>query len=257
MNRIKGALPLIILTTLSVLMSAPRVGPAIPIGISIVQGSSMFPTLESGDVLILESIKLTEIKPGDIAIYRNGNNLVVHRIIGISGDTVFFQGDNNVNPDMPVKLENVSFKVVGKLPGFIWAVLLGITLAVTGISIRNLNSEGIPFSVFYYFLVFILLMNMALQTVAFPPTYPVKSNPVPDIKSVRINGTDISVELENLYPVREVLCSADNQPVLCSYNCSTILIKLNETSQNLTLVRIELVADSEYNLTTTYYITIP
>lgn len=46
----------------------------------------MFPTLQDGDLLIVE--KITEPKIGDVIVVRHGNGLFVKRLIAQEGDIV-------------------------------------------------------------------------------------------------------------------------------------------------------------------------
>ena len=47
---------------------------------------------------------------------------VIHRVRGIRGDLLIFQGDNEVEPDPPVRAEQIGYRVVwiGKGLSFIW-----------------------------------------------------------------------------------------------------------------------------------------
>ncbi len=70
-----------------------------------VEGISMHPTLENGDLIIIVRTPFDNLKIGDIIVYYSHiyNFRIVHRIIEISnynGDKILItKGDNNLGPD--------------------------------------------------------------------------------------------------------------------------------------------------------------
>ncbi len=97
--------------------------------IVIVELTSMLPTLEDGDMLLLQGIdNKSAIEIGEIIVFYNPRSTqperIVHRIINIEiieGKVNFItKGDNNRIADQkPVPPENVIGVVVGKLPVFL------------------------------------------------------------------------------------------------------------------------------------------
>ena len=73
------------------------------LGITIVTGHSMEPTLHTGDIVL--TWKQSTYKPGDVVVYPvpdgPGAGIdVIHRLIGFQPDgTLITQGDNNKGPD--------------------------------------------------------------------------------------------------------------------------------------------------------------
>lgn len=64
----------------------------------IVVGDSMEPTLSEGDLVIAKRASSYDV--GDIVAYRSPYDpVVIHRIVGIDGDTFITQGDNNDSVD--------------------------------------------------------------------------------------------------------------------------------------------------------------
>lgn len=83
------------------------------ITLAVVEGTSMEPTLQSGDlVIVIKRVSLRDIEVGDIVVYRRGGTLIIHRVIRIEGDTLITKGDNNWLPDPPVKFQSVIGKVL-------------------------------------------------------------------------------------------------------------------------------------------------
>jgi signal peptidase len=79
--------------------------------LAIVEGYSMWPTYNDGDVLLVVGASPSDLKVGDVIIYRKyDGTLVVHRIVDksfIDGKWAFrTQGDNNPYPDPYLVWEN-------------------------------------------------------------------------------------------------------------------------------------------------------
>ncbi len=62
-----------------------------------VNGSSMYPTLEDGDIMILNEISyhLNGVKRFDIVVVKKDNERIIKRIIGLPGETVSYK-DNKL-----------------------------------------------------------------------------------------------------------------------------------------------------------------
>jgi len=59
-----------------------------------VTGSSMWPFLQSGDIVTLAPASLEEVRPGDVvAFVRSNRRLVIHRVVGTSRDGALTRGD--------------------------------------------------------------------------------------------------------------------------------------------------------------------
>ncbi|MHA2427778.1 MAG: S24/S26 family peptidase [Candidatus Hermodarchaeia archaeon] len=57
-------------------------------------GSSMAPFIRDGDVLTVEPATISELRMGDIVLYRTeGDSVVAHRIVGILGSSLKVRGD--------------------------------------------------------------------------------------------------------------------------------------------------------------------
>ena len=80
-------------------------------------GTSMHPTIHHGEVITVEPISPSNLKKGDIVLYRLKSGFIAHRIVKIKerdggGLTFILRGDASISCDAPVKSEQVLGKVV-------------------------------------------------------------------------------------------------------------------------------------------------
>lgn len=81
--------------------------------LAVVEGTSMEPTLQSGDlVLVIKRVSLDDISLGDVIVYRRGRSLIIHRVVRIEDGTIITKGDNNLLLDPPVRFSDVVGKVL-------------------------------------------------------------------------------------------------------------------------------------------------
>ena len=94
------------------------VGNAMPMpfgyGSAVVLSGSMEPELSVNDLIIVRQKDIYEI--GDIVVYQNGYDLIVHRIININDKTVITMGDANNIADEPISRKNIKGSVVISIP---------------------------------------------------------------------------------------------------------------------------------------------
>ncbi|MGC8975350.1 MAG: signal peptidase I [Thermoprotei archaeon] len=96
--------------------------------LAVVEGRSMEPLLWTGDVVIV--YKSGEIRVGDVVIYVNRGNYVIHRVVEIRSNCYIIKGDNNPLPDGCIPKELVIGKVLSigssviKIPGIGYLTLL-------------------------------------------------------------------------------------------------------------------------------------
>lgn len=80
--------------------------------IVVIQGTSMLPTLKSGQITLAKCVDPEELNEGDVGVFENeSGNLTVHRAIYKTETGYCFKGDNNVGFDEFVPKENVKYKV--------------------------------------------------------------------------------------------------------------------------------------------------
>lgn len=75
-----------------------------------VDGTSMLPTLEGGDLVVIQSATVSQIHVGDIIVYGAPcsalGESVVHRVVNITVDGLITKGDNNARTDQAYGIAN-------------------------------------------------------------------------------------------------------------------------------------------------------
>ena len=77
----------------------------------IIQSESMAPTIQAGDGLELEDA--TDLRIGDVVVYRHDRLFICHRIHGIEGHRLFLRGDAATGADEEVDVQ----QIVGRVDG--------------------------------------------------------------------------------------------------------------------------------------------
>ena len=128
MNKLKNILRIIVLTLICIILglrlyswnASTLVGNAMPMpfgyGSAIVLSGSMEPTLHVDDFLVVKQSDSYQV--GDIIVFQNGCELIVHRIISIDEDTITTQGDANNVADAPISRKDIKGKVQKSIPKF-------------------------------------------------------------------------------------------------------------------------------------------
>ena len=83
-------------------------------GAAVVLSGSMEPEFSEGDLILIKETK--DYKQNDIVVFQGGNNLIVHRIIDIDGETITTKGDANKTADEPINVSNIKGKVLFWIP---------------------------------------------------------------------------------------------------------------------------------------------
>jgi signal peptidase I len=79
-----------------------------------VDGHSMLPTLEGGDLVVIQSVPISDVRVGDIIVYGSpcstGGESVVHRVVNITSVGLMTKGDNNPQTDQ--HLQEIAFSPI-------------------------------------------------------------------------------------------------------------------------------------------------
>jgi signal peptidase I len=92
-----------------------------------VDGTSMLPTLEGGDLVVIQGVPMSDIHVGDVVVYNylcsDGGQSVVHRVVNITSSGLITKGDNNPRNDIvsnisvsPITQRCLEGKVVYVIP---------------------------------------------------------------------------------------------------------------------------------------------
>ncbi len=80
----------------------------------------MTPELQIGDIVIVKNVKENEINEGDIILFRQGQNVIAHRISEKFEENGQIQyktkGDNNRDDNQAITYKTIEGKVIRKFP---------------------------------------------------------------------------------------------------------------------------------------------
>lgn len=85
--------------------------------IASITSNSMWPVLERGDVVFIKGVEKSQLRVGDIIVFRNSGKIdksnsgfTIHRIISIDSGKIITKGDANNVADTPITFD----KVIGR-----------------------------------------------------------------------------------------------------------------------------------------------
>lgn len=108
--------------------------------------ASMYPTIEIGDVVIVEITK--DVKENDIIVYIDEESIITHRLIEKNDNKLIARGDANNSADMPIDENMLLGKVIKIVPKVgIWRKIL-VSPEVAGLIITLLVLFGIGYAYF-------------------------------------------------------------------------------------------------------------
>lgn len=106
-------------------------------GASVVLSGSMEPTLAVNDLVVVEAEEDYDV--GDVVVFQNGKDLIIHRVVKKDGEEFTTRGDANNADDDPINLSEIKGKMIFKIPFigliFKWLKTLPGTLIVLGLAI--------------------------------------------------------------------------------------------------------------------------
>lgn len=79
-------------------------------------GHSMYPTIRNGEAVTVIPVNASEVKRGDIILYKTGRGLIAHRLVSVEtrGGAKLYRtrGDAALSDDCPVRAEQILGKIV-------------------------------------------------------------------------------------------------------------------------------------------------
>ncbi|MBQ9151031.1 MAG: signal peptidase I [Clostridia bacterium] len=85
------------------------------IGVGVIMSGSMEPELSVDDVILVKTA--TAYEEGDVVVFQQKGELIVHKIILVEGTTVTTKGTANNVADEPISISAIKGKVVGHIGG--------------------------------------------------------------------------------------------------------------------------------------------
>ena len=212
----------------------------LPITVAYTVGASMYPTLRGGDIVICVSTRLTELSVGDIAVYETSTGKsVVHRVIAIENNTVIFKGDNNPEPDEPVDISQVKYKVVARISPEIWVPVVAIALSGNGIFLveRGRRQGGdeivLTATVLYFVALTLFVISVTINTMFVEVANIVTYNPPLDVKDYSYENGVLTLYLENSHKFKSLTCSVNEVVVPCVASGDRIELSVGEVLASL------------------------
>jgi len=83
-------------------------------GLGVVLSGSMEPELKVNDVIVV--CETEDYAIGDVVVFQQSHDLIVHRIVDIDGDNIVTKGDANPSADAPITKVTIKGKVKGHIP---------------------------------------------------------------------------------------------------------------------------------------------
>ena len=155
-----------------------------------VQTGSMKDAINPGDWIIVKSS--SNIKLNDVITYKQGEDFITHRVIGVYNDTLVTKGDANNTKDDPIDKKQIVGKVVKVIPHFgilkktIFnpAVLVAIilTILIINFSFKNKKKDA----------------NKVIESKATEKLKQVSDKLISNIKEKRIKKIEIKKEKEEI-----------------------------------------------------------
>jgi signal peptidase I len=202
-----------------------------PFNISIVSGSSMLPTLRTGDIVVGISTYLSKFNVNDTVICCfTFSHCIIHRVVNFTATYVVTKGDNNPLPDPQVPLKFAKYKVVFVVPFVAWflPVLFAVSFYLY-LKRKEVKAFLISFTE-VEFVVFAVFLLMDLSFVSLVPVnyfgFATIEKPSVELKGIwlvnrgKVLSINYSLSDVNLANVSQCVAYIFNSSFSCSTNIS-------------------------------------
>lgn len=228
-----------------------HIGPIVPIAFSLIFGGSMFPETRSGDVAILISKNIDQIRVGDIVVFKQGEMYISHRVVSINSTHVITKGDNNEEEDPPVPLSKVLFKVALRIPIYIWPPLVGLVVSLAIVYVYVRSAKGglrVLKTTSLVIVLSISIMSLSMANYALPGIGYSKPVEIPQIVKIYTENSSLAIQFGKKID-GQVVCTKVNEPVSCTLNGDKIIV--DGIDQGIVIIRIRY-SNTPYNLSILY-----
>lgn len=78
-------------------------------------GNSMHPTIKDGEMITVQPLRISDIKAGDVVLYRNQTGVIAHRVVRVEQRDhiqLILRGDASETFDAPVDAHQILGKVI-------------------------------------------------------------------------------------------------------------------------------------------------
>lgn len=76
-------------------------------------GNSMYPAIKNGEMITVQPVELSDIKAGDVILYRNQARVIAHRVVRVEPDSqLILRGDASQTLDAPIVPHQILGKVI-------------------------------------------------------------------------------------------------------------------------------------------------
>jgi polysaccharide biosynthesis/export protein len=75
-------------------------------------GNSMYPAIKNGEMITVQPVEISNIKAGDVVLYRNQNRVIAHRVVRVKDSQVILRGDSVQTFDAPIYAHQILGKVI-------------------------------------------------------------------------------------------------------------------------------------------------
>ena len=197
-----------------------------PIGIHVVLGYSMWPSMWPGDIVLSVSTYIMKPDLGDIIVFKKDHKPIVHRIIDIRGNTIVTKGDFVTITDMPITWDDIDYVVVARVPIYVWLPAIAVLYTIL------FKDPRVGFTLLYLAILIVLYIHYGMFYLT------TLDNVTDSIASVKPNVYMTSIKFNNKEASLSILITANNTGIESISQCNVIVNNLTFPCLNATITNI-------------------